>query len=157
MSGGFTSAIFAVRALGIALLSTPVGWLVTGVAAIAGAAWLIYKNWAPIKVFFADLWKGIVGGFDDAVNRIKSATQAMTGWLPDSVRSLFGLDTPGSAKAGRRPAIGSAYAGSAGHTRNTVDVNLKIDSEGRPRLRDMKTSSRDVNMNVDAGLAMAGH
>jgi len=157
MSGGFTSVIFAVRALGIALLTTPVGWIIAGITAIAGAAYLIYKNWEPIKAFFADLWGGIVGGFDDAVTRIRSAVKAMTGWLPDSMRGLFGLDTPGPAKPGARLAVGSAYAGTTSHTRNTVDVNLKIDSEGRPRLRDLKTSSKDVSMNVDAGMAMVGH
>jgi TP901 family phage tail tape measure protein len=49
----------AIKGLGIALLTTPIGWFILGIAAIAGAAYLIYKNWEPIKAFFKDLWDGI--------------------------------------------------------------------------------------------------
>lgn len=45
---------------GIALLTTPVGWFMLAIAAIAGIAYLIYKNWAPISGFFTKLWGGVV-------------------------------------------------------------------------------------------------
>jgi TP901 family phage tail tape measure protein len=41
---------------GIAMLTTPVGWFIMGIAAIAGAAYLIYKNWDGISKWFTDLW-----------------------------------------------------------------------------------------------------
>lgn len=46
--------------IGRALMMNPIGLAVT---AIAGAAYLIYKNWEPIKGFFLGLWGEIKQGF----------------------------------------------------------------------------------------------
>lgn len=43
--------------LGIAMLTTPVGWFIMGIAAIAGVAYLIYKNWDGIAKWFSELWE----------------------------------------------------------------------------------------------------
>lgn len=51
--------ISSIVSLGIALLTTPVGWIVAGIAAIAAGAYLIIKHWDGIKEFFADLWNGV--------------------------------------------------------------------------------------------------
>ena len=42
--------------LGMAMLTTPVGWFIMGIAAIAGGAYLIYKNWDGISKWFTELW-----------------------------------------------------------------------------------------------------
>ncbi|MGK8347943.1 phage tail tape measure protein [Pseudomonas aeruginosa] len=47
--------------IGRALMLNPIGLAVT---AIAGAAYLIYKNWAPIKAFFLGLWEEVKAGFN---------------------------------------------------------------------------------------------
>lgn|GEM_PF-5635238 len=46
-------------AAGIAMMTTPVGWVIAGVAAIAAAAYLIYRNWGPISAFFRTHWTRI--------------------------------------------------------------------------------------------------
>lgn len=43
--------------LGMAMLTTPVGWFIMGIAAIAGVAYLIYKNWDGIAKWFSELWE----------------------------------------------------------------------------------------------------
>lgn len=58
------SAIPAVYSLGVALLTTPVGWFLLAVAAIAGSAWLIYENWGEISAFF----QKTLGDFEDLGN-----------------------------------------------------------------------------------------
>lgn len=50
------TAIPAIVSLGIALFTTPVGWFVGAIALIAGAAFLIVKNWEPVSKFFKTLW-----------------------------------------------------------------------------------------------------
>lgn len=47
--------------IGRALMLNPIGLAVT---AIAGAAYLIYKNWEPIKAFFLGLWEEVKAGFN---------------------------------------------------------------------------------------------
>lgn len=42
-------AAVAVKALGVAMLATPIGWIIAGIAAVALAAYAIYRNWEPIS------------------------------------------------------------------------------------------------------------
>ena len=58
--GGLKTAIAGVRALSLAFLTSPVGWIAVGIAA---AALLIYKYWNPLKAFFGGIWTGIKEGF----------------------------------------------------------------------------------------------
>lgn len=44
---------------GFLLMTGPIGITVAAVTALAGAAFLIYKNWKPISAFFTGLWNGI--------------------------------------------------------------------------------------------------
>lgn len=62
----FSGLMVALRAtmgvivkLGVALLTTPVGWFVLAIAAIAGAAYLIYNNWSAISGFFSGVWGSV--------------------------------------------------------------------------------------------------
>lgn len=52
---------------GRALLMNPIGLAVT---AIAGGAYLIYRNWEPLKKWFTDLWADITATFDAAIGKI---------------------------------------------------------------------------------------
>lgn len=49
------------------LLLNPIGLAVT---AIAGAAYLIYKNWEPLKKWFTELWADITKIFDESIGKI---------------------------------------------------------------------------------------
>lgn len=89
LASGARMAGQAIMWLGRALLMNPIGLLV---AAIAGAAYLIYKNWATIKPMLVSFWNsvkaawasfktwvsglitGISTAFSNGWNKIKSAT-----------------------------------------------------------------------------------
>lgn len=53
LSGGFSALALGVRAAGMALLTTPIGWALMG---IAGAAYLIYKNWSTVQPVLQSAW-----------------------------------------------------------------------------------------------------
>lgn len=61
LSGMMRTLLIATRVLSVALLTTPIGWVIMGITAIAVSAYLIYKYWTPIKAFFKGLWTGIFG------------------------------------------------------------------------------------------------
>jgi phage-related protein len=63
--------ISSVYSLGVALLTTPVGWIVGGVAAIAAGVYLLIKNWSSVKAFFRGLWDGVKKIFGAAFEAIK--------------------------------------------------------------------------------------
>lgn len=77
MISGLKLAAQAVMFLGRALLFTPVG---AAVAIIAGAAFLIWKNWDALKARFAPLWDQVKGIFSRALSWFKT--------LPDVFKTI---------------------------------------------------------------------
>jgi hypothetical protein len=57
----------ALVGVGVALLTTPVGWFLIAVAAIGAAAYVIYKNWDKIVEFFTEKWAGVKAAFSDGI------------------------------------------------------------------------------------------
>ena len=76
LGGAFMWAGRAVLWLGRALLMTPIGIAVT---VIAGAAFLIYKYWEPIKAFFGGLWSDVKAAFAGGFTGINSL---IADWSP---------------------------------------------------------------------------
>ena len=63
----------AFSVVGKAMLANPmVLAIVAIVAVVAGAAYLIYKNWEPIKKFFSDLWSSVKTTIGSAWDGIKT-------------------------------------------------------------------------------------
>lgn len=87
----------AILWVGRALLMNPIGLAVT---AIALAAYLIYKNWEPIKAFFLGLWAEVKAGFDGGLTGI---LQLLANFSPiglfyrafAAVMNYFGFELPG--------------------------------------------------------------
>lgn len=66
----------AILWIGRALMMNPIGLAIT---AIAGAAYLIYRNWQPIKAFFLGLWQQVKAAFDGGLAGIG---QLLINWSP---------------------------------------------------------------------------
>lgn len=90
------SLALAFGQLGMAMLTTPVGWFV---AAIAGAAYAIYKNWDGLVAYFRGLWEGVRKAFEQGwlqgivqvLLNFNPARWVMDG-LSELVATLTGLD-----------------------------------------------------------------
>ena len=99
----------AFLALGAAVMTTPVGWIMAAIAAIAGAVYLIYKNWDGISAWFKAKWQAVTKIFADAWaaitdlvpdfgaiwGRIQQAfrdgVERLTGLLPDWLKDWMGI------------------------------------------------------------------
>ena len=79
---GFLSAAKAAWRFTISLLTNPITWIV---ASIAGAAYLIYKNWGGISNFFSDMWTGIKELFAEGAIYILEKIQSLARAIPDSM------------------------------------------------------------------------
>ncbi|WP_265023733.1 phage tail tape measure protein [Wolbachia endosymbiont (group A) of Epistrophe grossularia] len=72
----FPAVITGLRAITLAVMSNPIGLLITGL--ITGAA-LVITNWQKVKEFFASFWKSIIKPIGEAFS-----------WVGDTVSSVFG-------------------------------------------------------------------
>ncbi|KAB8051643.1 phage tail protein [Janthinobacterium rivuli] len=76
LGGAFMWAGRAVLWLGRALLMNPIGIAIT---AIAGAAYLIYKYWEPIKGFFTGVWSHVKTAFAGGIGGVSAL---IVNWSP---------------------------------------------------------------------------
>lgn len=126
--------------VGVGILLGPIGLLIA-------AAALIFKHWEPIKQFFADLWDGIVGIFDSAVEKVMAIVDLITGAVGDVIDTIssigggvgkfFGFvesDDSAAAGAGRPQVVGpqerAARTIQENRTTNTTEVTIR-DETGR--------------------------
>lgn len=93
----FKAALFGVGKLflwlGRMMLTNPI---LLAITAIAVAAYLIYKNWEPIKAFFVDLWNGVKNTFNTFTtwlesiwSKIKSSVSGAATAVWDGVNNAF--------------------------------------------------------------------
>lgn len=75
MVGPLVSAIYT---MGAAIMSTPLGWIMAAIAAIAAGVYLLIDNWDEIAEFFVSLWGTVKGAFGDAWS-----------WISDNVSSAW--------------------------------------------------------------------
>lgn len=57
------------------LATNPLGWILAAIAAVAAAAYLIYKHWDGISDWFATLWAGIKAAFASGLEALGSLWQ----------------------------------------------------------------------------------
>ncbi|MGX9776736.1 phage tail tape measure protein [Janthinobacterium aestuarii] len=96
LGGAFMSAGRAVLWLGRAFMLNPIGLAVT---AIAGAAYLIYKYWEPIKGFFTGIWSHVKTAFAGGIGGVSAL---VANWSPlglfyrafAGVLGWFGIELP---------------------------------------------------------------
>lgn len=104
------TAVPAIWGMTAALLASPITWIVAGIAAVAGAIYLIVRHWEPIRAWLLSFWEPIRTAFDQGfvqgvvsvlsafspVTLVADAVRALVEWL--SGVDLFAL---GSEWAGR--------------------------------------------------------
>lgn len=62
----------AISKFGMVLLASPITWYIAAAALLAGAVYLIVRNWGKISGFFSGLWTGVKNTFTRFFNWLKS-------------------------------------------------------------------------------------
>ncbi len=68
----------AFLALGVAIEATPVGLILTAIAAIGAAAFFLYSHWSTIKGWWSSLFGGMADDTEKAADRIEGAKKKMS-------------------------------------------------------------------------------
>ena len=76
-------------AVGFTALLGPIGLVIAAVAALAAAAYLIIKNWEPIKGFFTKLWDDISSYLSQVWRNISDAMTKAWNALMDKIRPIL--------------------------------------------------------------------
>lgn len=149
--GGVIAATWAWTA---ALLANPLMWIVAGilaaVGAIAGAAYLVYKNWDDIISALTDRWEAFSQWLSDSV-------QALIDMMPDWIKDKIGLNV--SSAGHQQPVLGPAVPSALGNQQNQINGGLRVTFDNLPqgaKVRDIKSDTPGFDIDVDAGYAMAG-
>lgn len=67
----------ALAGFGVALMTTPIGWFLAGIAGVAAAVYLIYKNWEPIAAWFTGIWTNLVTGMAPQLDMLRQFIEAV--------------------------------------------------------------------------------
>lgn len=116
----------AVVALGAALLATPMGLMITGVAALALGAKYLYDNFEPVKNLFDSTWR-VLGLLIKAFVKIGSL---VGGGLISSLSKVVSMGSSffGGDNSQQRPAasVGSSFFGGDDSQQRPADASKKL-------------------------------
>lgn len=152
LAAGARLALGPMIAFNLALATNPIGAVILGITALAGAAYLIYRYWEPIKGFFKGLWDGIVSVFQGAwavikpiVDAVIAGAKALSGGenLADYSGAGYG---PMNEAAPPRATVDRSRGASGG--RSQVDVRVKFDNVPRGTATQSRARGNGVNLNV---------
>lgn len=83
-------AALGVKALGTAILTTPVGWFLLAIAAIGTAAYFVWKNWDTVKARLVSFWNWIKATWPAVGEAIKAPFVAPVKWIGDKIEWISG-------------------------------------------------------------------
>ncbi len=105
---GVLAGAFGSVAAGIGLITLPILAVIAAVAVLAGAVYIIYKNWGAISAWFRARWEQVKSAFDGGLwgiiallatwslellfmlkNAVNTATNAAVNWLINNGPGLF--------------------------------------------------------------------
>jgi len=220
ISAEFLSGILWILLDVFFFLTSPIGLVITGIALLAGAAFLIARNWGSISQWFVAMWQrwgGLIrlvmpgigalvdaaewlrqnwspieGFFSSLCTNVTAAFQTAAGfvqqaWAPvkglfDSIlgvirsigqgiadaaanlpnvnsftgRPSLGPPMPSGAPLPARPAGMAALSAMARPGRDTLDIAMRIDAEGRPVIQNVRMQGdKNLNFRADMGVSMA--
>ena len=80
--------VTALWAQAVAFAASPLGWIVIAVVAVAGAAYLLWKNWAKVSGWFSSAFPGLTALMKAGVEVISSSAKGLWAALGPLVTSL---------------------------------------------------------------------
>ncbi|WP_375637876.1 MULTISPECIES: phage tail tape measure protein [unclassified Bartonella] len=93
-----TAVSSAFISLGIAIMTTPIGWIIGGIAALVAAGYLLYKHWDTVISFISKLWDSFYSLCSNVFNNLLTFFKNFSPltWISKKINELiewlFGVD-----------------------------------------------------------------
>ncbi|WP_375632896.1 phage tail tape measure protein, partial [Bartonella sp. AA74HLJMH] len=86
-----TAVSSAFISLGIAIMTTPIGWIIGGIAALVGAGYLLYKNWDTVVSFISNLWNSFASLCSNVFNNLLTLFKNFSplSWISKKINALI--------------------------------------------------------------------
>lgn len=85
LGGALKWIIGGLRALSLALLTTPIGWMILGITALATAGYLLINHWDTVKAWMAGFWQSITSLTGEGIAAIKGYFNG----LPEPIKAVL--------------------------------------------------------------------
>lgn len=139
----------AMQAFNLVMIANPVGLVIIGLTALAALAFVVYKNWEPIKTFFASLWDTM----KHPLEALKTAKEFYFGKSTEKPPPLA-FSAPDSSNIA--PLMRSTGSPAAGAQRSEAFV--KVDFANLPAgTRVMQNESGTANLEISRGVQLGAH
>lgn len=131
LAGGLPAIAAGIKAITAALIANPIGLII---AAIAGAGYLIYKNWDGIAEFFTGLWAQVKQEFKGG---LLGMSKLILDWSPfglfykafSKVLSWFGIDLPDTFSGFGEQILNGLIGGLTGGLKKVKDTIVNAGKE----------------------------
>uniref|UniRef100_UPI0035CE9F4D phage tail tape measure protein n=1 Tax=Bartonella sp. MR63HLJHH TaxID=3243558 RepID=UPI0035CE9F4D len=86
-----TAVSSAFISLGIAIMTTPIGWIAGGIAALVGVGYLLYKNWDTVVSFISNLWNSFASLCSNVFNNLLTLFKNFSplSWISKKINALI--------------------------------------------------------------------
>ncbi|WP_375637135.1 phage tail tape measure protein [Bartonella sp. AP152HLJHH] len=77
--------------LGVAIMTTPIGWIIGGIAALVAAGYLLYKHWDTVISFISKLWDSFYSLCSNVFNNLFSLFKKFSplSWIAKGINALI--------------------------------------------------------------------
>lgn len=149
----------AISAVGAAILATPIGWLLAGLAALVTAGYFVWKHWNKISQFLLGAFKVWATPWRMGLEWILSKVPALGDLIPDWLANLIGLKLPSSAATGAAADSAAGVAASSRvETTNNAKATVRLELGNLPPGSRVSQDSEgdSLDLQLASGLAAAG-
>lgn len=149
----------AISAIGAAILATPIGWLLAGLAAIVTAGYFVWKHWDKISRFLLSAFRAWSVPWRMGLDWLLRKIPAVADLIPDWLANLIGLKLPAAAATGAaaQNAAGVAAASRVETTNNAkATVRLELGNLPPGSSVSQSTEGDSLDLELASGLAAAG-
>lgn len=151
--------VASIKAVGVAILTTPVGWILAGIAALVAGGTLLYKHWDKVASKLVGAWSFVRKSLGVLLDSMLKSVRKVVSVLPDFITTRLGINVEPTGSSGRG-AAGSPPAaamllgrGARTETITRQEATVRVSLENLPAGSRVQTDAGGVPLELDLGFA----